>query len=187
MSLLAIFKHFMSLHESCEVLWASQSNCGACLHQGWQHTGSRRAGCWPSRQDEAVMSEGEAKKWLKEELGRGICPQGNFFQPAMSQHSHCMAAAVLTTGTALMTRGPQHMQWLPSTGRQQWDSARGKHRDEDIRTPKQMGDRAHGKAAEICQPDDSGVVGTEGILCGYQLVCMMCWLQPQAWFPPEIF
>lgn len=72
------------------------------------------------------MSEGEEKKWLKEELGRGICPQGNFFQPAMSQHSHCMVAAVLTTGTALMTRGPQHMQWLPSTGRQQRDSARGK-------------------------------------------------------------
>ncbi|EOB02653.1 hypothetical protein Anapl_06951 [Anas platyrhynchos] len=45
----------------------------------------------------------------------------------------------------------------------------GKHRDEDIRTPKQMGDCAHSKAVEICQPDDSGVVGTEGILRGYQL------------------
>lgn len=95
MSLLAIFKHFMSLHESCEVLWASQSNCGACLHQGWQHTGSRRAGCWPSRQDEAVMSEGEAKKMAKRGTGKGNLPTGKLsaasYVTALSLHGSSCA------------------------------------------------------------------------------------------------
>lgn len=43
----------------------------------------QQAGSWPSRQEEAVTSKGEAKKWLKEELGRTIYPQGNFSQLAV--------------------------------------------------------------------------------------------------------
>lgn len=47
-----------------------------------------------AKQPGGCGERGGGKKWLKEELGRGICPQGNFSQLAVSQHSHCETAAV---------------------------------------------------------------------------------------------
>lgn len=202
-----------------EVLWASESGCGVrgrptrivcckarhlgqtgmvaghgalCLFAKGKMKCSRQAGRLLAKQGGGgCEKQGGGKKQLKEELGRRMYPQGNFSQPAVWQHSHCMTVAIMPLYPCYMpwlARGPQHTQPHPSTGRQQWASATGKHRGGDIRTPEQMGDHACSEAVEIPQPlEDGGVVGTEGIVWGHQMSVHDVLLQPKACFPSDIF
>lgn len=97
-----------------------------CLFAPEMTAGSRLL----AKQPGGCGERGGGKKWLKEELGRGICPQGNFSQLAVSQHSHCVTAAVQPqtndSGSSALTTPSQHGQaamslwhWKPQRWRYQ--------------------------------------------------------------------